>query len=492
MTGNHRKVGEETAMKKKLPALLLSVFLLAAGSCSYRRSTPPEKRPVPNSTTQPEQNTPGRSPNPTGPKKSDRLTKSDQQAVEENVNGRDVSEDEQITDQAESMKTTQKDTGVSQKEIKQMANEKSGRVNDVESPEVLQEYHTQLPDEIREGLRYTNYNLTYDYFLITNGQEVPIRQSPDPAAAVVSMASDGEKPALLRKVRGKTTEDSDIWYAVSCRENGSIRTGYLPSSAGIVRRFQFDKMLSALHSLQQQASQGKLSHISNYKNANGAPPKKEEAATDEFGIRIYQSAPGYDRADTHSGFRYVPDGMLVRILGESGDFYRVFVNTFGKELYVPKKYINPDHALSQVTHVIIVDRDQQNQAAFELSGGEIRMVSYTLATTGLKSPTSYETPLGSYRAIEKKERFEYLKDGSDEIAGYAPFAIRFCGGAYIHGVPVNYMEKNGWQVDPGIQEYLQTIGTFPRSHMCVRNYSSHAEFLYHWMDPASGAVLVIE
>ncbi|HBG75693.1 MAG TPA: hypothetical protein DDW86_01890, partial [Clostridiales bacterium] len=268
MTGNHRKVGEETAMKKKLPALLLSVFLLAAGSCSYRRSTPPEKRPVPNSTTQPEQNTPGRSPNPTGPKKSDRLTKSDQQAVEENVNGRDVSEDEQITDQAESMKTTQKDTGVSQKEIKQMANEKSGRVNDVESPEVLQEYHTQLPDEIREGLRYTNYNLTYDYFLITSGQKVPIRQNPDPAAAVVSMASDGEKPALLRKVRGKTTEDSDIWYAVSCRENGSIRTGYLPSSAGIVRRFQFDKMLSALHSLQQQASQGKLSHISNYKNAN--------------------------------------------------------------------------------------------------------------------------------------------------------------------------------------------------------------------------------
>ena len=120
------------------------------------------------------------------------------------------------------------------------------------------------------------------------------------------------------------------------------------------------------------------------------------------------------------------------------------------------------------------------------------MVSYTLATTGLKGETSFETPLGYFRAIEKKERFEYLKDNSDEIAGYAPFALRFCGGAYIHGVPVAYEEKDGERIDPGIQEYLHTIGTFPRSHMCVRNFSSHAEFLYNWFDTENGAVIIIE
>lgn len=30
----------------------------------------------------------------------------------------------------------------------------------------------------------------------------------------------------------------------------------------------------------------------------------------------------------------------------------------------------------------------------------------------------------------------YLKDGSPEVAGYAPYASRFTDGAYIHGVPV--------------------------------------------------------
>jgi hypothetical protein len=209
-------------------------------------------------------------------------------------------------------------------------------------------------------------------------------------------------------------------------------------------------------------------------------------------MRIYQSAPGYLQADTQAEFRYVPDGMLVRLLDETGEFYRVRVDSFNQELFVPKNYIDVNDALNQLTQAIVVDRSQQNQAAFELSDKEIRMVSYTLATTGLRGQSSFETPLGFYKTLEKKERFQYLKDGSNEIAGYAPFATRFCGGAYIHGVPVAYQEEGGEQVDPGIKEYLHTIGTFPRSHMCVRNFSSHAEFLYNWLEPANGAVIVIE
>src|SRR5690606_3402823 len=119
---------------------------------------------------------------------------------------------------------------------------------------------------------------------------------------------------LHQQVSGKTFGDSDIWYKVSCKHDGDIVTGYIHSSSGVNRTFQFDKMLSALQDLQQQLAQGKLNHISNYKNANGAPPKKGEGATDEYGMRIYQSAPGYFQPDTSSDFRYIPDGMLVRIL----------------------------------------------------------------------------------------------------------------------------------------------------------------------------------
>jgi hypothetical protein len=122
-------------------------------------------------------------------------------------------------------------------------------------------------------------------------------------------------------------------------------------------------------------------------------------------MRIYQSAPGYLQADTQAEFRYVPDGMLVRLLDETGEFYRVRVDSFNQELFVPKNYIDVNDALSQLTHAIVVDRNQQNQAAFELSDKEIRMVSYTLATTGLRGQSSFETPLGFYKTMEKKDRF---------------------------------------------------------------------------------------
>ena len=73
----------------------------------------------------------------------------------------------------------------------------------------------------------------------------------------------------------------------------------------------------------------------------------------------------------------------------------------------------------------------------------------------------------------------------------APYATRFARCVYSD-VPVAYQEVDGQQVDPGINEYLHTIGTFPRSHMCVRNFSSHAEFLYNWLEPAMGTIIVIE
>jgi lipoprotein-anchoring transpeptidase ErfK/SrfK len=184
--------------------------------------------------------------------------------------------------------------------------------------------------------------------------------------------------------------------------------------------------------------------------------------------------------------------MLVRVLEDANEFFHVNVPSFGGDFFVPKQYVDQTATLSRLNHVVVVDRNQQNQAAFEVTENGLNLISYTLCTTGLPGDYSFETTLGSYKVLEKKERFEYLQKGSEKIAGYAPFAVRFTGGAYIHGVPVNYEEKNGERVDPGTIEYLHTIGTFPRSNMCVRNFTSHAQFLYNWMDSQNGAVIVID
>jgi lipoprotein-anchoring transpeptidase ErfK/SrfK len=417
----------------------------------------------------------------------DGLTKSTKRSVEENVNALSIEEDIEFTRDAENNGITRKPTMLSQDEAMQVHHNVRDRRKNI----TLEEFRTTLPPEILKNLQYEYYLLSYDYFLVTSPNVTPILKDPKRGAAQVDSALYGEKITLHEKIQGETVGDSNIWYRVSCKDNDQVNTGYIHSQAGVPRKFRFDEMLKALQDLNQQVLDGKLHYISNYKNVNGAPPVKNNGITDEFGYRIYQSAPGYLKPDTASDFRYLPDGILLKILSEDDVFYRVFVPTFNSEFFVPKQYIKPNVYVDNFNHVIVVDRREQNQATFEINPNGTVMISYTLSTTGLRGHLSFETPLGYYKAIEKKERFEYLGDNSAEIAGYAPYAIRFSGGAYIHGVPVDYEVQEGERIDPGKIEYLHTIGTFPRSHMCVRNFTSHAKFLYDWMKPEAGAIIII-
>ena len=48
------------------------------------------------------------------------------------------------------------------------------------------------------------------------------------------------------------------------------------------------------------------------------------------------------------------------------------------------------------------------------------------------------------------------------------------------------------RVDPGHREALTSLGTTPRSHKCVRNFTSHAKFIYEWAEIGKTIVIVIE
>lgn len=123
-------------------------------------------------------------------------------------------------------------------------------------------------------------------------------------------------------------------------------------------------------------------------------------------------------------------------------------------------------------HVIFVDRLDQNIATLErMDKGEWKIRSMNPATTGRHAPPyAQETPLGMYLLQQKKSRMVFLKDGSAATGGYAPYASRFTNGAYIHGVPVNVPRT-------AMIEYSWSLGTTPRSHMCVRN-ATHMLSLY--------------
>jgi hypothetical protein len=303
-----------------------------------------------------------------------------------------------------------------------------------------------------------------------------------------------EKIELISEVKGQYIDQyqSDNWYKVKWVENDEIKYGYIFSKLAEPREFQFNKMHQELNNLKSFTDNSTTAYITNYKNSKGTAPLHNGSTNDDYGIARYQSAPVYFSPSTKADFRYIADGTLINIIGQTDFFYQITTNNFEGEYYVPKKYVSLRNSIKELEKVVIVDRKNQNEGVFEYVDGKWNIISYIYATTGEKAKYKLPTDLGYYMTIEKRDRFLYLDDETSEIAGYAPFALRFSGGTYIHGVPVAFVKENDKLVDPGIIEYLFTIGTTPRSHKCVRNYSSHAEFLYNWAEIGKTAVIIIE
>ena len=92
---------------------MIAVFLLSAAACSYRRNLPQEEFSTPRPEQEPRREAGYSAPTPEQqPGNRDNLSKSDKDAVEENINGFDISDDEAITRQAGILMMTQIHTAV--------------------------------------------------------------------------------------------------------------------------------------------------------------------------------------------------------------------------------------------------------------------------------------------------------------------------------------------------------------------------------------------
>lgn len=261
------------------------------------------------------------------------------------------------------------------------------------------------------------------------------------------------------------------------------------------RMFQWDKIkdnLFFLDSIQQKPAVWAI--VQNYKNMNGEAAlirkwhrNEYKLVTDDYGVSRYQSIPLYSVNDRDTAERYLRDGSLVKILEQdSTKFTRIATVWFEGEWLVPSKYIKMIGDTVIFNRAVMVDRENQNIATMEKVGSEWLVRSMNPATTGLHNPPyGHETPLGMFVIQEKKAKMVYLKDGSSAVGGFAPYASRFTNGAYLHGVPVNAPRTS-------TIEFSQTLGTTPRSHMCVRNATSHAKFMYDWAPTLASVVFVLD
>lgn len=262
-----------------------------------------------------------------------------------------------------------------------------------------------------------------------------------------------------------------------------------------VRFFQWDKIREALRVLDSAQLERRMWGIlQNKRNINRESPLVKEwhrdaynRVADNFGVERYQAVPMFAPSDLATPERYGRDGSLVWIIGDTeADTLRIGNINFDGEWYVPKRYVKVLSDTIVYTKIAMVDRRMQIIAVFEKSDGKWLVRSMNPATTGAHDPPyKQETPVGTFVVQEKRVKMVYLKDGTNEVGGYAPWASRFSSGAFVHGVPLT-------RIDAPMVEYSATLGTTPRSHMCVRNATSHAKWFYDWAPVYQSLVIVIE
>ena len=413
--------------------------------------------------------------------------------VEENINAEDISKDDKLS-QVEAGETP-----LEQEPAEETSAPAGPEVEEIEIAlsasgyPLVAKYNTNLPEGMFLNLKYDKHLPAYDYVLLHRSAG-NIRQEPTTQSKILRTASYFEKLNIIESVKGQyiSSYGSDVWYKVFWYKDGKIQFGYMLSSLGQRRTFQFDKMKSSMDLLKGAVDSSKMGYVSNYKNRAGRAPLYKGMTSDKLGNLRDQSAPAYYDLNKKSEFIYLGDGTLFSILDEQGSYYKVKSVDYAKALWVPKKYVYTKNAPSVLSQVIVVDRKNQNEAVFEWTDLGWQMISYSFATTGAQAKYKFETPLGYFMAIERKPKFLYLDDITKEISGYAPYAIRFTGGAYVHGVPVDYIKSGSQLIDPGHKESLYTLGTVPRSHKCVRNFTSHAQFLYNWVKIGQASIIVIE
>lgn len=260
------------------------------------------------------------------------------------------------------------------------------------------------------------------------------------------------------------------------------------------RAFQWDKIREQLKSLEAiRNEQSDWGILQNYKNKNGEAPLVKKYRRDAYkriadtlGVERFQSVPLYSLVDSTVPELYGKDGELVRLIKENGRFYQLETINPHAEWLVPKKYVKAIANTVDFRKAIFVDRTNQNIATMEKSDSEWLVRSMNPATTGMhKPPYAQETPLGLFVVQEKKSKMIFLVDGTTETGGFAPYASRFTNGGYIHGVPVNAPRT-------ALIDFSPSLGTTPRSHMCVRNATSHAKFVYDWAPLEETLVFVFD
>ncbi|EFS20704.1 hypothetical protein FSBG_00201 [Fusobacterium gonidiaformans 3-1-5R] len=236
-----------------------------------------------------------------------------------------------------------------------------------------------------------------------------------------------------------------------------------------------DKIKSLEHFLLTEKAAGrKIAAVNSYApNPNHLDLQKNK---DKYGTSADQNTAGKNATGETV---YIPDRSLVSIHNSGAGTSTVKALSVPELLTISNRNISYANIPSaNFNKVVAIDSKNQNFIVFEKNGGEWEVISYVYSKTGMDSKLGFETPKGFFSTAMGKYVMPY-NDENGQKQGAAKYALRFCGGGYIHGTPINDVEEVNREFFMKQKEF--TLGTYSGTRKCIRTSEPHAKFLFDWV-----------
>ncbi len=309
--------------------------------------------------------------------------------------------------------------------------------------------------------------------------EQPTEQPTAEATATAVPDDGGSQPSSSSKSKFSSPYGVDM-----------SKVAFVKASDVAQRCVNYYTMFRQAEALRSSLAGHKVVRVSNYRNANGKAPLHNGNYYDAYGTYYHQCAPAYYSPSRSADFRYFMDGeALIFLYATPEGFTAVSHPKYGGTYFVPSYYLVD--STDKCTKVIVVDVNNQNQAALEYRNGSWTVLAVSYCTSGGTGGSRLPTDPGWFRLLDKLYSMDYTFDNSSKLEGYAMYALRFNGGAFVHGVPTDFWYYSEWSYTrPDPIEYDQRLGTIPLSHKCVRSATSYVKFLYNWATTSDTCVII--
>lgn len=314
-----------------------------------------------------------------------------------------------------------------------------------------------------------NLPIFKEYVYIKNLQGI-IREQPSVKSEPLEKYPINTKLKLIKTIKARK---GDIWHEVKTL-NG--KKGYISNRVVNIRTFEFQKMFEKIYEIEtfltkENSDNKTIYSINSYiPNPNNVNLKRSK---DKYGTSLDQNALAKFKNESI----FIPDGSIVSLYNLENTTAQVkspFIKEF--PLSIDKKYlksITSDNL--NLKKIIVIDTFNQNFGVFEKINNSWNLISYAYSKTGLETHIGFETPKGFFLLQNLKNIMTYNDENGKKL-GFAKYALRFSGGGYIHGTPIDYESKNSFSIDKENE-----LGTISGTRKCVRTITRHSKFLFDWI-----------